>query len=273
MSFPRAPRAVVTGSGSGLGRAFCLEIAARGGRVVGADLDEEAARATARQAPSGRVEPARCDVTQLADVEALAALAEERLGGVDLVVNNAGVAVSGRIGEIPIADWRWLIDVDLWGVIHGCHVFAPRLRKQGHGHILNVASLAGLVHLTPLAPYNVAKAGVVALSETLRQELAGDGVGVTVLCPSFFPTRIAEASRGTEAMRELGRRVLARSRVGAEEVARAALDGAARGELIVIPMASGRWAWRLKRLLPERSLDLGRLFVTLVTRTLGAHQT
>ncbi len=269
MSFPRSPRAVVTGCGSGLGRAFCLELAARGARVLASDIDEETARATAELCSGGRVHALRCDVAKLADVEALAAAADERMGGVDLVVNNAGVAVSGRVGEVSIADWQWLLGINLWGVIHGCHVFAPRLRRQGSGHILNVASLAGLVHLPPLAPYNVAKAGVVALSETLRFELARDGVGVTVLCPSFFPTGIAASARGAASAKGLGAKVLTRSKVTAADVARAALDGAARGDFVVIPMAEGRWAWRLKRLVPQQFFGIGRLVLALEARRLG----
>ena len=269
MAFPRSPRAVVTGAGSGLGRAFCLELAARGGHVLASDVDEDAARATAERCAGGRVHAVRCDVAKLADVEALADAADERLGGVDLVINNAGVAVSGRIGEISIADWQWLLGINLMGVIHGCHVFAPRLRRQQSGHILNVASLAGLVHLPPLAPYNVAKAGVVALSETLRFELARDGVGVTVLCPSFFPTGIAASSRGTANAKELGAKVLARSKVTADDVARAALDGAARDDFVVIPMAEGRWAWRLKRLVPQRFFGISRLVLSLEAKRLG----
>lgn len=269
MSFPHAPRAVVTGAGSGLGRAFCLELAGRGARVIASDIDEAAARATAESCPGGRARALRCDVSKLEDVEALAAATDEALGGVDLVINNAGVAASGRVGEVPIADWRWLLDIDLWGVIHGCHVFAPRLRRQRHGHLLNVASLAGLVHLPSLAPYNVAKAGVVALSETLRGELAGEGVGVTVLCPSFFPTRIAASAHAAPEVKRLGAKVLARSGMTAEEVARAALDGAARGDFLVIPTADARWAWRLKRLAPRRFLDLGRLIVLSQARRHG----
>jgi NAD(P)-dependent dehydrogenase (short-subunit alcohol dehydrogenase family) len=267
MGFPRSPRAVVTGAGSGLGRALCVELAARGARVLASDVDEERARATAARCAGAHA--ARCDVSKLADVEGLAALALERLGGVDVVVNNAGVAVSGRVGEVSIADWQWLLGVNLWGVIHGCHVFAPILRRQRSGHILNVASLAGLVHLPPLAPYNVAKAGVVALSETLRFELARDGVGVTVLCPSFFATGLAGAARGDAAMNRLGERILADSGATAEGVARVAVDAAERGEFLVIPMAHARWAWRLKRLAPRRYFDVSRLVLGLEARRRG----
>lgn len=269
MALPRAPRAVVTGAGSGLGRAFCVELAARGARVIASDVDLAAAQATAAGCSGGEVIALRCDVSKLDEVEALAVAAEARFGGVDLVVNNAGVAVAGRVGEIKIEDWRWLLGVNLWGVIHGCHVFAPRLRRQKGGHILNVASLAGLVHIPPLAPYNVAKAGVVALSETLRFELAREGIGVTVLCPSFFPSNLAGSLPPGGTARELGQKVLAAGRVGPTEIARAALRAVERDQFMVIPMASGRWAWRIKRLAPRPFIGVGRYVVMGMARRFG----
>jgi NAD(P)-dependent dehydrogenase (short-subunit alcohol dehydrogenase family) len=235
MSAPLFERAVVTGAGSGLGRALCVELAARGARVLASDIDEDAARATAEACRSAAW--MRCDVSKLAEVEALAEAAEEKLGGVDLIVNNAGVAVAGRVGEIPIADWHWLMGVNLWGVIHGCHVFVPRLRRQRRGHILNVASVAGLIHLPPLAAYNVSKAGVVALSETLRFELHREGIGVTVLCPTFFASNIGVSARGP------------------------ATATAVAAKTIVMPMRDGRWVHRLKRLVPERFFAIGRSII------------
>lgn len=247
---PKQQRAVITGAGSGLGRALAFELASRGAHLVLSDIDvstcEETGRlSSARGAASVRAVP--CDVTKLADVEALAAAAD---GPVDLVVLNAGVASAGRVGELPLEDWRWTIDVDLWGVIHGCHVFVPLLRRQGRGHLLNVASAAGLVSAPFMGAYNVAKAGVVALSETLHAELAGSGVGVTVLCPTYFKTAIAESGRYTDgATRSAASRLIAGGATP-ERVARAALDAVERGELYAVPMADGRWAWRLKRLAP-----------------------
>ena len=126
--------------------------------------------------------------------EALAAEADRAFGGTDLVVNNAGVAVGGPVGAVPLDDWKWIFGVNLWGVIYGCHVFVPRFKAQGHGHVINVASAAGLLSAPEMGPYNVTKAGVVALSETLAAELSGTGVGVTVLCPTFFRTNILASS-------------------------------------------------------------------------------
>ncbi len=131
MSLPPNVRAVVTGAGSGIGRAFSLEIARRRGSVLCADIQLGAAEETARlvEAAGGVGIATQCDVARLEDVERVAAEADTRLGGTDLVINNAGVAVGGEVGEVSIEDWRWLMDINLWGVIYGCHVFVPRFKK------------------------------------------------------------------------------------------------------------------------------------------------
>jgi short-subunit dehydrogenase len=146
------------------------------------------------------------------------------------------------------------MNISLWGVIYGCHVFAPRFRAQGSGHILNVASAAGLLSAPEMGPYNVTKAAVVALSETLCGELREFGVGVTVLCPTFFQTNILASSRsGTHAasMKDVAAARMKQSKIQAEDVAQIALRGCDRGKMYVVPMSDGRWAWRMKRVAPE----------------------
>jgi len=251
MSLVALGRSVITGAGSGFGRALAIELGARGGRLVLSDVNVANAEETAKLARSAGAKDAKvvaCDVTKVAEVEALAAACE---GPIDLVVNNAGVSAGGRIGDLSMEDWRWTIEVDLFGVIHGCHVFVPRLRAQGHGHVLNVASAAGLVYMPYMAAYNVAKAGVVALSETLAIELRGSGVGVTVLCPTFFQTNIVNSGHFVDAdTRVRADKMMARARP-VQEVVLSALRSVDRGELFAVPMADGRWMWRLKRMAPE----------------------
>lgn len=246
-------RAVVTGAGSGLGRAFCEELSTRGASVLAADLDLAAATATAEKiGDPSRVHAVACDVTHADQVARLVEQAQDKLGGVDLLVNNAGVAVGGPVGDVPLADWEWIMGVNLWGVIYGCHAFVPVFKRQGSGHILNVASAAGLLSAPEMGPYNVTKAGVIALSETLRAELAPSGVGVTVLCPTFFPTAIAKSSRSyTKGGAELAQALMDRATITANGVARRALEGCADDELYVIPQADGAWLWRLKRAAPD----------------------
>jgi len=255
MPLPHAPRAVVTGAGSGLGRAFCLELAQRKARILAADIDLASAEETARlvRAAGGEAVTRRCDVSVAEEVEALAAAVDEAYGGADLVINNAGVGVGGPIGKVPLSDWRWILGVNLWGVVHGCHVFVPRFKERGSGHVLNVASAAGLLAAPDMGPYNVTKSGVVALSETLAAELDGTGVGVTVLCPTFFKTNIARSGR-THAERGSPddlEKLMDRAKVQAPDVARFALESADAGRLYALPHGDGRWMWRMKRLMPE----------------------
>ncbi len=250
MRLPAAPRCVITGAASGFGRALALELARREAHLVLGDVNRDGCEETARLALAAGARSAKalvCDVTRLADVEALAAACE---GPIDLVVNNAGVASAGRIGELPIDAWRWTLDVDLVGVIHGCHVFVPKLRAQGSGHVLNVASAAGIVAAPGMGAYNVAKAGVIALSETLAGELLGTKIGVTVLCPTFFKTNIAKSGRYTDAFTRTAAERLVDAGKSAEEVARAAIAAVERNELYSLPMRDAAWLWRLKRVAP-----------------------
>lgn len=256
MSIRKEPRAVVTGGAGGLGRAFCLALAKRGAKVLVSDRDLAGAEETAQQviAHGGTAFAAQCDVSKLAEVEALATLAHERFGGTDLLINNAGVAVSGPMGEIPIKDWEWIMGINLWGVIYGCHAFVPRFKAQGGGHILNVASAAGLLSAAEMAPYNVTKAGVVALSETLAAELQPFHIGVTALCPTFFQTNIMANSRSdalTPGLDKLVAERMSTSRIQAEDVARIALNACDKNQLYAVPMQDGKWLWRIKRLAPE----------------------
>jgi NAD(P)-dependent dehydrogenase (short-subunit alcohol dehydrogenase family) len=253
MSLPSQPRAVITGAGSGLGRALSLELARRRARVVVSDVNpataEETAQLVTRAGGEARVVP--CDVRSAEQVEALADAAFSAFGGVDLLINNAGVASGGRVGELPLDGWRTVLDINLWGVIHGCHVFTPRLRQQGSGHILNIASAAGLVSAPFLAPYNASKAAVVALSETLYVELRDARIGVTVACPMFFPTNIARSAQLADSPEQRAfQRLVSEGKMSAEEVARRLLTAVDANALYALPMAQGRWLWRLKRLMP-----------------------
>jgi NAD(P)-dependent dehydrogenase (short-subunit alcohol dehydrogenase family) len=255
MTLAQRPRSVVTGAGGGLGRAFCLELARRHARLLVSDVRSAAAEETARLAREVGAPEAHavaCDVSRPQDVEALAGVAWARLGGVDLLVNNAGVATSGVVGEVPLADWEWIVGVNQWGVVYGCHFFLPRMKRAGSGHVINVASAAGLLSAPEMGPYNMTKAAVVALSETLAGELSPLGLGVTVLCPTFFPTDIVKSARcADDEHRRVAEALMKRSKLDANAVARFALEAADRGKLYAVPMADGRWAWRAKRAIPE----------------------
>ncbi|MCB9680419.1 MAG: SDR family NAD(P)-dependent oxidoreductase [Alphaproteobacteria bacterium] len=250
--------AVVTGGGSGLGRALALELHSRGAAVVIADLDLEGAEQTvaAVRERGGRAWAVACDVR---DPEAVAAVLDAALGhldAVDMWINNAGVAVAGEVGDVALDDWHWVVDVNLWGMVHGCHVIAPYFKQRGAGVIVNVASAAGLVSTPGMAPYNVSKAGVVSLSETLYGELSPLGVGVTVVCPTFFQTRLLDNARSDAHRLKVASKLMKRSSVQADGVARAAIDDALAHRLYSVAMRDGRMVWRLRRLLPQGFYDL-----------------
>lgn len=254
---PQRPRAVITGAASGLGRALSLRLAARSAHLVLSDVDEAGLEETrARvEAAGGRVKATRCDVASADDVGRLHETSRAELGDVDLLINNAGVAVGGKVGDIPLADWSWIMGINLWGVIYGCHHFLPQMKAQRSGHILNVASIAAFASGAEMAPYNVTKAGVVSLSETLAAELEGTGVGVTVLCPYFFTTNIANSSRshstlGTDAINKL----MSKTPVQAHEVAELALSACDKGALYAFPHREAKVISAIKRAAPETLL-------------------
>jgi NAD(P)-dependent dehydrogenase (short-subunit alcohol dehydrogenase family) len=250
----RNAAAVITGAGSGIGAAFATELAHRGGRIVCSDIDENAARATADaiNADGGSALAVHCDVTRIADVQRLAAEAQAWFDGPPtLVINNAGVGAGGMpIGEVSLEDWQWVLKVNLWGPIHGCHVFAPILREAGYGGIINVASAAAFGAAPGMAAYNVSKAGVLSLSETLAAELSGTGVNVTVLCPTFVKTNIVEAGRISDKSTQMADRLMRWTGFSPERVARTCLDTLDRGGLYCMPQPDARIGWGIKRFTP-----------------------
>lgn len=197
----RGKGAVITGGASGIGFATAQKLGALGARIVLADIEATALEAATTRLAAEGIESygVRCDVSVKNDVDALADAAFDRLGGVHIVFNNAGVAVGGPIMEMTHEDWRWTIDVDLWGPIHGVEAFVPRLVQQGEGgHVLFTASFAGLVPNVGLGPYCVAKYGVVALAEVLSREMRPHGIGVSVLCPMRVGTNIGASERNRQ---------------------------------------------------------------------------
>ena len=192
--------AVITGAASGIGLAMARRFAAEEMHLVLADIErpvlEQAGEALRRDGVDVLTVPT--DVSLSADVAGLAAVAFDHFGDVHLVCNNAGVGSRGLpVAELPLADFEWVMAVNLFGVIHGLQAFLPHLRANDVGHIVNTASMSGLYHLPRMGPYNASKAAVVALSETLQFELAAEGshVGVSVLCPSWVRTNISRADR------------------------------------------------------------------------------
>lgn len=254
-------RIFITGGASGLGRALALHYARQGWQVAIGDINDERGHAVLAELKAlhkGSRRPEAdpiyqpCDVRREHDLQAVADLLTERWGGLDVLVNNAGVAQAGAIDAVPLSDWQWIIDINLLGVVRGCKVFVPLFKAQGHGHIVNIASMAGLLDVPYMASYNTVKAGVIALSGTLEQELKEHHIDVSVVCPSFFKTHLDETMRTPDPqLRQMMQRMLARGPLSAEQVAEIIAREVARKTMYILPHADGRLAWRLKRHLPH----------------------
>ncbi|MBO0729792.1 MAG: SDR family NAD(P)-dependent oxidoreductase [Acidimicrobiaceae bacterium] len=244
--------AVITGGASGIGFATAVEFGRRGCRLVLADIEPAALDDAVGRLRADGVEAhgVRCDVTSYEDVQKLAQSAFDALGAVHIVFNNAGVAVAGPVSEVTHDEWRWVIDVDLWGPIHGVEAFVPRLIEQGEGgHVLFTASFAGLVPNLGLGPYCVAKYGVVALAEVLRRELRSHEIGVSVLCPMRVETNIGRSDRNRQerygsarppAPRTTGDREAAGRVLPVEGVAALTVDAVEANRLYVLPHEESR---------------------------------
>lgn len=253
--FPGA-LAVVTGAGSGIGRATALELTAHGAAVVVVDIDEAGAEKTAatcaeRGARGAWV--ARCDVSSYEEVVALAERVSTEHGVPDIVVNNAGVGMTGRLTDMSIEDWRWIRSINLDGVLHGCRAFGPAMLERGSGHVVNVSSgLAYTMRATEPA-YVTTKAAVLALSRCLQADWASRGVGVSAICPGVINTPIIDSTRfaGEEPeQRRHDAAKLFRRGHKPETVAKAIVDAIRRNRAVVPVGWEARAGWWLNRVVP-----------------------
>ena len=228
-------RVLVTGAASGLGAALVAGFRERGDDVL----------ATDRVVADGI--DLVLDITSETDWAAALAAVEERWGGLDVLVNNAGVAGGGRIELCSMDDWRWITEINLFGVVRGVQAFTPMLKAQRSGHIVNVASLAGLVHPGGMGSYNAVKAAVVAFTETCGHELAGYGIRASAVCPSYFRTNLMDSMQGQdEAVGAVISGLVERSTVTADDIAAAVLAGMDAGEDVIVPDEAARQAYFLK---------------------------
>ncbi len=250
--------ALVTGAASGIGRATALAVARRGGDLVICDVDEQGLASVREEAEKlgRRVLARRVDVSDRQAMAAFADAVHAEIPAVDLLVNNAGVAIGGYFAETSLEEWDWLLGINLWGVIYGCHFFVPKMiERQEGGHVVNIASLASLVAAPGMSLYNTSKFAVRGLSESMRSELALHGIGVTAVCPGVIDTAIVSKMRlsGSADTDENRRRAvdLFRRRGYAPERVAEALLGAVQRDRAVIPVSPESWAgWYVKRLFP-----------------------
>lgn len=247
-------RAFITGAAGGLGLAFAFELAEDGWKIAMADLNFEKLQETAAEVLSAgaEVEIYNFDVTDHAQFKLALEDFEAKVGAVDLAINSAGLGCGGYIDELPIEVFRKVIDVNLMGTINGCHLFVPSMKRQKSGHILNIASAAAFVSAPMMSPYNISKAGVVSLSESLRAELANSNVFTTVLMPAYVRTDLGKGTLGPELYSYRAQYLMQHSALEPADVARIALKAVAAEKLYVVLPRHARFLWRLKRLLPNR---------------------
>ncbi|GAC57693.1 putative oxidoreductase [Gordonia hirsuta DSM 44140 = NBRC 16056] len=272
----RRARAVVTGAGSGIGRSFALELATRGGSVVCADIDREGAAETVAQIEraGGRASAFVGDMRAAEEVLALREHAVEWFGAAPtLLINNAGVGAGGHtVGTSSLDEWERTLQINLWGVIYGCHHFLPVMRTEERAGIINVASAAGFAAGPRMAAYNVSKAGVMSLSETLAAELAGTGVRVSVLCPTFVKTNIFTGEDIETGAAAAAARLAKTVGMSPDKVATMTLNSHDRGHLYVVPQLDARAIWLSKRFVPATHARVSGLLSRLRPFT-PEHQT
>jgi NAD(P)-dependent dehydrogenase (short-subunit alcohol dehydrogenase family) len=225
-------RVLVTGAASGLGAALTSAFRARGDEVLATDVT------------GGDL---TLDITSDEDWAAALEHVEGTWGGLDMLVNNAGVAGGGRLDVATMDEWEWITNINLFGVVRGTRTFVPLFKRQRSGHIVNIASLAGLVHPAGMASYNAVKAAVVALTETTGHELAGYGVRASVVCPSYFRTNLMSSLRGAdEELSGVVAHLVRSSQITADDIAAAVLEGLDRGDELIVPDQPARDAYALK---------------------------
>jgi len=249
--FPRR-RVFITGAGSGLGLELVRALA-HDGWTVGL-FDRNVERLAAVEADlSGAGIPVLAypgDVTQADELTVAVNSFAGSHDGLDVMINNAGVAAAGGLMDITVEDWRWIVDINFMGVVHGCRAAIPHLQRNSSGLLLNVASAAAFAAIPGMSSYNATKAAVLSLSETLAAELRSAGIQVSVVMPTFFKTGLLETFRGSDESRASAAQMMNKSTYAATDVARDALSMAARGKTHIVLPGSARALWRMKRWLP-----------------------
>ncbi len=245
-------RAFITGAAMGLGKSFCIHLAKEGWTIGMSDVNIEQLEAAAAEVRQLGGEPIifSLDVSDRKRYEEVANMFLEQQGGIDLLVNNAGVGDGGAFHEYPLKDWDWMIGINQMGVLYGCKLFVPAFRKQGFGTIINIASAAGFANAPRMAPYNMTKAAVISLSETLYYELKPLGISVSVVMPTFIRTGIMDSARGTKDALAAGKKLVSEAKLMPDDAVLEMLQKAGKEKLHIILPRQARFTFLLKRFLP-----------------------
>ncbi len=247
-------RVVITGAGSGLGRALALEFAKKNWKIAIAEISKERAGETAVLVEQNGGTPLviPCDVTKPEDLDRVLATLKKEWNGVDILINNAGVASAGWFEKIPLEKWDWIIGLNTKSIVHGCRSFIPYFTGQKSGYIVNVASNAGIASMPEMASYNATKAAAISLTETIKIELSRHNIGVSVVCPTFFKTNLMDQFTSPDKRQlELANTFFGNAQVSAEKVARHTITSIEKNRFYVITQKDGRNMWRMKRYFPE----------------------
>lgn len=252
-------RAFITGAASGLGKALCLELASDGWTIGISDINDEQLAITSQQIVQAGGKPIsfRLDVSDREQYREVVDKFLLQTGGIDLLVNNAGVGDGGVFEEYSLDNWEWMVRVNQMSVVYGCHLFIPSFKQQRSGHIINIASLAAISCAPQMGAYNMTKAAVVAISETLYGELMDFNVQVSCAQPSYFKTNIASSVRGGERVKRITQYLLDRSHLEPKVIAQEILQRSGNGELYIILPKNARKLWWYKRIFPMRFRKMG----------------
>lgn len=242
-------RAFVTGAAMGLGKAFCTHLAKDGWTIGMSDVNVEKLETAAEEVRQLGGTPIifKLDVADRARFKEVADIFVKQQGGIDLLVNNAGIGDGGAFHEYSLENWDWMIGINQMGVIYGCYFFVPTFQKQGFGQIINIASAAGFANPPRMSPYNVTKAAVISLSETLYYELKPLGINVSVVMPTFIKTNIMGNARGSSDAVKAGRKLLERTKLQPEEAVLEMLQKAGKKKLHIVLPRQARFSYWLKR--------------------------
>jgi len=254
---------VITGASSGLGKATALAFARRGWQIAVADINQERGDEAVEEikALGSQAFFQHCNVTKSEDIQALHDRCLEEWPQIDVLINNAGiVSALGAIDKVPMVEWQRAMDINLMGVVRGCSIFARTFKEQGAGHIVNIASIAGLITIPGMGSYSASKAAVVSVSEMLRAELKHKNIGVTVVCPSLFRTNLSESlMNAKEGQQEVIDQQMEKSSMTAEDIAEKIVSAVKANQFMLLPHKTSWFHWGVKRLSPS-------LYQWLITR-------